>query len=126
MKRAVIAIILLAFCLFAGIFETVEIKKAYAYSNDKIEKAMEYIVNDNAQECISTCKELSEYWHKRYTLLTAMADHKCLDNIITSADALSNMSEIENKDDIIETLIAAKNNVYQYKNSHQFSFGNIF
>lgn len=125
MKRIYIAILFLAISIGLCIFEQYTVKSAYETTTEYINTAIEQTDKEDFSSAGETCKQLREYWDKKYPYMTAMIEHGILDDAGITINSLENLAENES-DDLQEELITAKNQMESIRDNQRITFGNIF
>lgn len=124
MKRVYLALGLLALCIGLCIFEQYTVETTYKETTVLINEAIEYTDKEDFEKAEKTCKELSDYWDKKYPVLTAMIDHGTLDEAGTTIYSLEDMAK-EKSEDLHDNLITAKNQIKIVRENQRISLGNI-
>lgn len=125
MKRGYLAFGLLILCIGLCIFEQYTVESTYKETTAFIDKAIEYSDREDYKMAEEACKNLTEYWDKKYPILTAMIDHGMLDEAGTTIYSLEDMAK-EKSDDLHDNLITAKNQMKIVRENQRISAGNIF
>ncbi|MGN1420498.1 MAG: DUF4363 family protein [Eubacterium sp.] len=125
MKRVYLALGLLLLCICLCIFEQYTVETTYKETTALIDEAIEYTDKEDFKKAEETCKALTDYWDKKYPVLTAMIDHGMLDEAGTTIYSLEDMAK-EKSDDLHDNLITAKNQMKIVRENQRISAGNIF
>lgn len=125
MKRVYLALGLLALCICLCIFEQYTVESTYKETTAMINEAIEYADNEEYEKAEKICTNLTDYWDKKYPVLSAMIDHGMLDEAGTTIYSLEDMAK-EKSDDLHDNLITAKNQMKIVRENQRISAGNIF
>lgn len=125
MKKIYIAIVFLIICAGVCIFEQVTINKVYNEATEIINTAIDFNEEKDFESAKNQCKNLRDTWSKSYPYLSAMIDHAQLDSASAAIKSTNDISK-ENKDELSEKLIEAKNEIQILKENQSITLGNIF
>lgn len=125
MKKIYIAIVFLIICAGVCIFEQVTINKVYNEATEIINTAIDFNEEKDFESAKNQCKKLRDTWSKSYSYLSAMIDHAQLDSASAAIKSTNDISK-ENKDELSEKLIEAKNEIQILKENQSITLGNIF
>lgn len=125
MKRLYVAIVLLLIALSLCSFEQYTVTNAYETATKYINSAIDGLENDDYEKVQSSCRELGEYWSKKYPYMSAMIDHGSLDETGVTINSLNDLAK--NKSDELENeLITVKNQIKNIYENQKITFGNVF
>ena len=125
MKRLYIAIAFLVISIGLCIFEQYTVETTYKETTAMINEAIEYTDKEEYEKAEKICTNLTDYWDKKYPVLSAMIDHGMLDEAGTTIYSLEDMAR-EKSEDLHDNLITAKNQMKIVKENQRISVGNIF
>lgn len=125
MKKIYIAILFLAICAGVCAFEQITINNVYSETTQIINYALDSNEQNDFNKAKMQCEKLRKVWNKRYPYLSAMIDHAQLDNASSAIKSTKDISR-DNKDELSEKLIEAKNEIQILKENQSITLGNIF
>lgn len=90
-----------------------------------IDSAISQLDGGDYASAAQSCRELAEYWDKKYPIMSAMIDHGALEDADMTVGSLYDLA-VKKSDNLEDELITAKNQMKSIRDGQRVTFGNVF